>query len=206
MNTKRFVGALCVLILISSNIYAEPGGKKGGGKQEDILSAVLLDGNLDQIGTVVGVSGLLEVITFVEVQNDFDETRLTALEINWRPPSNDDNPFKINSTVIQNTLGFDDFGCTGRAFIELRSPWENMAGAVFPSALIRRNLDTEWYVATSLEPETFVIKSLWLGAFIGTDQTCRDIEPVELTTSVPAERIELNIFDRFPLPYTLELR
>ena len=64
-----------------------------------------------------------------------------------------------------------------------------------------RDGNAEWYVATSTEPEPFVAES----ALSGDEIKCTSGSSF-FDDGVPAEQVEVNIFDRFPLPYSLELR
>ena len=63
--------------------------------------------------------------------------------------------------------------------------------------------NAEWYVATSTEPESFVVKSALGGDGI---QCTSPLGAFFFDDGVPVEQVEVNIFDRFPLPYSLELR
>ena len=170
----------------------------GGGTIDNILSPVLVDGNLEPIGTVVGVIGQLEVIIVVDVQNAFGDTRLTILEVYWDDDA--DYPFKM-TRLVKDRVRFDGLGCTGRAFITLSRPWNRISGNVFASALMRSNdANAEWYVATSTESEPFVARSQ-----LGSNQTCFSVGPFDVQ-GMPVEQVEVNIFDRFPLPYSLDFR
>jgi len=164
------------------------------------LSPVLLDGNLEPIGTVVGVTDLLHVITLVEVQNDFGETRLTALQANWKQVENS-GPF-FDTKIVRRDVAFDGLGCTGQAFITPNILVIRITDTVFASAVT----GGEWYVATSTNEVPFVRQSLLVpgSGILGT--ICQTPFGPYDQTGAPAEQVEFNIFDRFPLPYTLELR
>ena len=63
--------------------------------------------------------------------------------------------------------------------------------------------NAEWYVATSTELEPFVVKS----ALSGDGINCTSpLGAFFFDKGVPVDLVEVNIFDRFPLPYSLELR
>jgi len=157
-----------------------------------ILLPVLLDGNLEPIGTVVGVTDGIIITTFVEVQNIIDETRLTKLNFVWNNPDN-------HSIIASAEVRFDKLGCTGKGFIV--GSTNNITDSVFSSAVIGIDGNAEWYVATSTEPESFVAESV-LG---GDGINCTSLSSFSYD-GVPVEQVEVNIFDRFPLPYSLELR
>ncbi len=171
----------------------------GGGGGGGTTSPILFDGNLEPIGTVVGVLGQPAVIIVVDVQNGFGDTRLTVLEAYF---SDDDtsNPFNTGG-LIKNVVRFDVLGCAGRAFITLTSPWTSIGGNIFASALMGRDANAEWCVATSKESEPFVARSQ-----LGSDQLCIPVGPFFNVQGAPADLVEVNIFDRFPLPYSLEFR
>ncbi len=166
----------------------------GGGGGVKILSPVLVDGNLEPIGTVVGMFGLFIVHTLVEVQNDIGETRLTALEIDWA----NDPPF-TGGNLMSATVRFDGLECTGRAFISTSPSWDRIADSVVVTAVLDRDGMAEWYVATGADPVRFE-------AISQLDHSCTSpIGPYD-NQWAPADLVEVNIFDRFPLPYSLELR
>ena len=203
------IAALALLIGAPEDALAchkgDPGIPHGsatscGGKTENILSPVLVDGNLEPIGTVVGVTDLLHVITLVEVQNDFDETRLTALQANWKQVENN-GPF-FDTKIVRRDVAFDGLGCTGQAFITPNILVIRITDTVFASAVT----GGEWYVATSTNEVLFVRQSLLVPGPGILDSTCQTPFGPFDQTGAPAEQVEFNIFDRFPLPYTLELR
>jgi len=142
------------------------------------------------------VADLLEVITLVEVQNNFDETRLTALQVEWVR----DDPF-IKSELIRGTVFFDDLECIGLAFIPLSETLNRIGDTIFASAVIVQNENTEWYVATSTESVPFVVNST-----LESGRVCAPRVPEANRQGVPVDLIEVNIYDRFPLPFSLELR